>query len=107
LESHRCLKRALQRLVGNQSVYLWSNHAWLLYFEQKVLRGVGTSLEPLAFAEPHCICRFRRSALTEPAYSLVLVPPLRTRRAVFPQRAPQSSSRRLPSDRVMDGDGFG
>src|SRR5262249_5233493 len=50
---------------------------------------VGTGLGAVAFAEPHRSCPFRGSGLTEPAWFLVLVPPRRTRRAVFPHRAPQ------------------
>ena len=50
---------------------------------------VETSLETVAFAEPHCCWRFGVSALTEPAWLLELVSPSRTRRADFPHRAPQ------------------
>jgi hypothetical protein len=52
---------------------------------------VETSLEAVAFAEPCRRRRFRAGDLTEPAWLLVLVPPVRTRRADFPQRAPQSA----------------
>ena len=50
---------------------------------------VGTGLEAVAFTEPRRFCLFRGSALTDPAKLLVPVPPSRTRRADFPQRAPQ------------------
>src|SRR5450631_759265 len=52
---------------------------------------VETSLEAVAFAEPCSRRRFRTGDLTEPAGLLGLVPPVRTRRADFPQRAPQSA----------------
>src|ERR1700730_11462104 len=52
---------------------------------------VETSLEAVAFAEPCRRQRFRTGDLTEPALLLGLVPPVRTRRADFPQRAPQSA----------------
>src|ERR1019366_6214939 len=43
---------------------------------------------------------FRASALTEGAWPLVLVPPLRTHRADFPQWAPQSAfANHVPLDR--------
>jgi hypothetical protein len=56
-----------------------------------MLWPVETSLEAVAFAEPCRRRRFRTVDLTEPAWLLGLVPPVRTRRADFPQRAPQSA----------------
>src|SRR5262249_32249997 len=50
---------------------------------------VGTGLGAVALAEPRQGRPFRGSGLTEPAWHLVSVPPLRTRRADFPHRAPQ------------------
>jgi hypothetical protein len=52
---------------------------------------VETSLEAVAFAEPCRRRHFRTGDLTEPAWPLVLVPPVRTRRADLLQRAPQSA----------------
>ena len=53
--------------------------------------SVETSLEAVAFAEPCRRRRFRAGDLTEPAWTLALVRPVRTRRADCPQRAPQSA----------------
>jgi hypothetical protein len=56
-----------------------------------MLWPVETSLEAVTFAEPCRRRRFRTSDLTEPAWPLVLVPPVRTRRADLLQRAPPSA----------------
>jgi hypothetical protein len=52
---------------------------------------VATGLEAVAFAEPRQYGLFRDRGITEPAWLLVHVSPLRTRRAVFPHRAPQAA----------------
>src|SRR5262250_3872381 len=69
-----------------------------------MLWRVGTSLRAVAFAEP-CQCGlFRVRGFTEPAWPFVLVPPLRTRRADFPHRAPQVAFHfRRPFRQMHDG----
>ena len=61
------------------------NHRW------SIVWPVETGLDAVAFAELCRSRRFRAADLTEPAWPLVPVPPVRTRRADFPQRAPQSA----------------
>src|SRR5713101_4759288 len=64
---------------------------------------VGTGLGTIAFAEPCQSGPFRDRGLTEPAWRLAPVPPLRTRRADFPHRAPQVALATRPSDSRMTG----
>src|SRR5262245_59395086 len=76
-----------------------TNHPWSMAWL------VGTGLGAVAFAEPRQRCPFRGSGFTEPAWRLVPVPPLRTRRADFPHRAPQVAltvSVRQSHDEVPD-----
>src|SRR5437870_7038605 len=76
---------------------LWSNSPC------GILWLVGTDLGAVAFAEPRQSGPFRDRGLTEPAWSLVPVPPRRTRRADVPHRAPQVALATTPSDSRMTG----
>jgi hypothetical protein len=72
------------------AIHMFGLRAGMILGEDFFLWPVETSLKAVAFAEPCRRRRFRTGDLTEPAWPLVLVPPVRTRRADFLQRAPQN-----------------